>query len=134
MSWCWWLHFFATATVLLVTGAVGMGLGLLCIFNPDFWDQLVAQGFIQVHGRVGQFSDLLSPATQGALLVFFFMAIAAAGLGMLWLSKRMLKGLRFFFDLMDRAKPLFRRWRRHAFARAARRFNSPVSKVSAEGK
>ena len=45
--------------------------------------------FIQVHGRIGQFFDLLSPAAQGALLVFFFMAIAAAG--MLRLSKRMLK-------------------------------------------
>jgi uncharacterized membrane protein len=126
--------FFATASLLLVTGVVGMGLGLLRMLSPDLWDQLVAQGFIQVQGRLGQFFDLLSPTAQGALLVFVFMAVAAAGLGMLWLSKRMLKGLRFLFDLMlDRAKTLFRR-RRHGFAWDARRFNGPVSKVPAEGR
>jgi len=127
--------FFATAALLLITGVAGMGLGLIRMLSPDFWDQLVAQGFIQVHGRIGQFFDLLSPAAQGALLVFFFMAIAAAGLGMLWLSKSMLKGLRFLFDLiLDRAKTLFRRRRRHAFAWDAGRFNGTVSEVPAEGK
>jgi hypothetical protein len=111
--------FFATATLLLVTGVMGMGLGLLRMFNPDLWDHLVAQGFIQFHGRIGQFFDLLSPATQGGLLVFVFMAVAAAGLGMLWLSKRLLKSLRFVVDLMlDRAKTVFRR-RRHLFATGA---------------
>ena len=125
--------FFATATLLLVTGVMGMGLGLLRMLNPDLWDHLVAQGFIQVHGRIGQVFDLLSPATQGGLLVFIFMAVAAAGLGMLWLSKRMLKGLRFFGDLMlDRAKTLLRRRRRHAFAWNARRGNSPVREVPPE--
>jgi len=116
--------FFATATLLLVTGVMGMGLGLLRMFNPDLWDHLVAQGFIQFHGRIGQFFDLLSPAAQGGLLVFLFMAVAAAGLGMLWLSKRLLKGLRFLFDLMlDRAKTLFRRRRRNGFVWGSRRFN-----------
>lgn len=121
--------FFATATLLLVTGVVGMGLGLLRMLNPDLWDQLVAQGFIQVHGRVGQFFDLLSPATQGGLLVFLFMAVAAAGLGMLWLSKRLLKGLRFLFQLMlDRARMLFRRRRQHGFAWGSRRsYSNEVS-------
>ena len=125
--------FFATATLLLVTGVMGMGLGLLRMLNPDLWDHLVAQGFIQVHGRIGQFFDLLSPATQGGLLVFIFMAVAAAGLGMLWLSKRMLKGLRFFFDLiLDRAKTLLRRRRRHPFAWNARRLSSPIREVTPE--
>jgi uncharacterized membrane protein len=111
--------FFATATLLLFTGVMGMGLGLLRMFNPDLWDHLVAQGFIQFHGRIGQFFDLLSPATQGGLLMFLFMAVAAAGLGMLWLSKRLVKGLRFVVGLMlDRAKTLFRR-RRHRFATGA---------------
>jgi hypothetical protein len=45
----------------------------------------------------------------------------------------MLKGLRFFFDLMlDRAKTLLRRRRRHAFAWNARRFSSPVREVTPE--
>ena len=43
---------------------------------------------------------------------------------MLWLSKRMLKGLRFLFDLMlDRAKMLFSRRRCDGFAWGSRRFN-----------
>lgn len=125
--------FFATATLMLVTGVVGMGLGLVRMLNPELWDQLVAQGFIQVHGRVGQFFDLLSPPTQGALLVFAFMAVAAAGLGMLWLSKRLLRGLRFLFDLMlDRARTLFRRRRRHAFAGNSRWFGSSAGEGSQE--
>jgi hypothetical protein len=66
--------------------------------------ELVAQGFIQVNGRISQFFDLLPPAAQRALLVFLFMAIAGAGLAMLWLSI-MLKGLRFLFDLiLDRGE------------------------------
>ena len=122
--------FFATAVLLLITGVIGVSLGLVRMLNPDLWYQLVAQGFIQVQGRIGQFFDLLSPAAQGALLVFFFMAIAAAGLGMLWLSKRMLRGLRFFFDLMlDRARTLFKRRRRHGFAGDPRGFNAPVREV-----
>ena len=122
--------FFATATLLLVTGVVGMGLGLLRMLNPDLWDQLVAQGFIQVDGRVGQFFDLLSPAAQGGLLVFVFMAVAAAGLGMLWLSKRILRGLRFIFDLMlDRARTLFKRRRRDGFAGKTSSVNSPIREI-----
>ena len=125
--------FFATATLLLVTGVTGMGLGLLRMLNPDLWDHLVAQGFIQFHGRIGQFFDLLSPATQGGILVFLFMAVAAAGLGMLWLSKRLLKGLRFLFDLMlDRAKTLFDRRRRRAFAEDRGWFKTPVSDLPSE--
>ena len=125
--------FFATATLLLVTGVMGMGLGLLRMFNPDLWDHLVAQGFIQFHGRIGQFFDLLSPATQGGLLVFLFMAVAAAGLGMLWLSKRLLKGLRSLFDLMlDRARTLFRRRRHHGFAADGGWFKNPVKEAPSE--
>jgi uncharacterized membrane protein len=117
--------FFATASLLLITGVMGTGLGLLRLLNPELWDQLVAQGFIQFHGRIGQFFDLLSPSTQGALLVFLFMTIAAAGLGMLWLSKRMLQGFRFLFDLiLDRAKTLFRRRRRHGSAWGSRPFEA----------
>jgi hypothetical protein len=88
--------FFATATLLLVTGVMGMGLGLLRMLNPDLWDRLVAQGFIQVHGRIGQF--LTYYHRQLGALVFIFMAVAGRT-GMLWLSKRMLKGMRFG-DLM----------------------------------
>jgi len=123
--------FFATATLLLVTGVMGMGLGLLRMLNPDLWDQLVAQGFIQVHGRVGQFFDLLSPAAQGGLLVFIFMAVAAAGLGMLWLSKRILRGLRFFFDLMlDRARTLLKKRRRDGSVANTNRVSTPVRDIS----
>ena len=122
--------FFATATLLLVTGVMGMGLGLLRMLNPDLWDQLVAQGFIQVHGRIGQFFDLLSPAAQGGLLVFVFMAVAAAGLGMLWLSKRLLRGLRFFFDLMlDRGRTLLKRRLRDGFAANTNSVSTPVREI-----
>ena len=122
--------FFATATLLLVTGVMGMGLGLLRMLNPDLWDQLVARGFIQVDGRIGQFFDLLSPAAQGGLLVFVFMAVAAAGLGMLWLSKRILRGLRFFFDLMlDRARTLLKKRRRNGFAANTNSASTPVTEI-----
>ena len=114
---------FRDSDPLLVTGVAGMGLGLIRMLNPDFWD----------YGRIGQFLDLLSPATQGGLLVFLFMAVAAAGLGMLWLSKRLLKGLRFLFDLMlDRAKALFRRRRRHVFARDGGWVKSPAGEGRSE--
>jgi uncharacterized membrane protein len=125
--------FFATATLLLVTGVMGMGLGLLRMLNPDLWDQLVAQGFIQVHGRVGQFFDLLSPAAQGGLLVFVFMAVAAAGLGMLWLSKRILRGLKFLFDLMlDRARILFMRRRRDGWVGHTSSANPPIRDIPSD--
>jgi hypothetical protein len=115
--------YLAVAGAVVVTGVIGMGLGLLRLLNPELWDQLVAQGFIHINGRLAELFDLLSPASQGASLVFFFMAVSAIGLGMLWVGKRMLRGLRFLFNLIFERVTQFIRKRPRALASHLRTFS-----------
>jgi uncharacterized membrane protein len=113
------IAFFASAAALVLIGLFGVGLGLLRLFRPEFWDQLVERGFIHVGEPVAQFLDLLSPAGQGLALVLFFLVVAACGLGLLWLGKYMLQGLKFLFNLvLEKGKTLAKKRPQRLISRA----------------
>jgi len=76
-----------------------MLIGLTRILLPQLFDRLVVLGYIQLGGPVGEFLDHFSPSYQGLLMILFASVFAAAGLGMLWLGRYLLRGLRFLFSL-----------------------------------
>jgi len=91
--------YYAVAGSFLLVGALTMLLGLTRIILPQLFDRLVAAGYLQMNGPVGEFFDNFPPAFQGLLMILFASLFAAGGLGMLWLGKYMLRGLRFLFSL-----------------------------------
>ncbi len=91
--------YFAVAGSFVLVGAVTMLLGLTRLILPQLFDRLVLLGYIQLGGPVGEFLDHFSPGYQGILIILFASLFAAAGLGMLWVGKYMLRGLRFLFSL-----------------------------------
>jgi uncharacterized membrane protein len=91
--------YYAVAGSFLLVGAVTMLLGLIRIILPQLFDRLVALGYIQLGGPVGEFLDHFSPGYQGILIILFASLFAGAGWGMLWVGKYMLRGLRFLFSL-----------------------------------
>jgi hypothetical protein len=67
---------------------------------PDAWDKLVALGVIQINGPVADFLDRLSPPEQALVMILIATVFAAGGLGLLWLGKYMLRGMRFLLSLI----------------------------------
>ncbi len=91
--------FFAVTGTTLLAGSVIMLFGLSRYFMPQLFDRLIELGIVRMDAPV-EFFTQFSPADQGLLLVLIASVILAAGLGMLWLGKRMLRGLRFLFSLV----------------------------------
>lgn len=91
--------YYAVAASFLFSGAALMLLGLTRFILPQLYDRLVAAGYVQMNGPVGEFLDQFSPSNQGLIIIVFAGLVAGAGLGMLWLGKYMLRGLRFLFVL-----------------------------------
>jgi len=91
--------YYAVAGSFLLVGALTMLIGLTRILLPQLFDRLVVLGYIQLGGPVGEFLDHFSPSYQGLLMILFASVFAAAGLGMLWLGRYLLRGLRFLFSL-----------------------------------
>ncbi|MBI4473889.1 MAG: hypothetical protein HY646_14575 [Acidobacteria bacterium] len=94
------LAYFATAAGFLLVGVIGIGLGLLRIFQAELWDRMVLLGYIHLDGSFAQLFEALSPSAQGAVIIVFFSVFAASGLGLIWLGKYLLRGLRFLFNLV----------------------------------
>jgi uncharacterized membrane protein len=90
--------FFAVTGTTLLAGSVIMLLGLSRYFMPQLIDRLIELGIVRIDEPLELFTQF-SPADQGLLLVLMASIILAAGLGMLWLGKRMLRGLRFLSSL-----------------------------------
>jgi uncharacterized membrane protein len=113
------IAFFASAAGLVLIGLFGMGLGLLRLFRPEFWDQLVQRGVIHVGEPIAPFMEILSPAGQGVALILFFLAVSACGLGLFWLGKYMLQGLKFLFNLiLEKGKTLAKKRPQRLISRA----------------
>lgn len=91
--------YFASVGSVLLVGALFMLLGLVRWFLPHAWDQLVTIGIIRFNDTPGDFFDNLPPAEQGLLLIVVASVLIAAGLGGLWLGKRLLVGMRFLLTL-----------------------------------
>ena len=96
--------FYAATGTILFASALFLLMGLVRLVMPGLWDQLLALGFIQVQ-IPGYTLDQLPGDEQAFLLILAGAILGAAGFGMLWLGKRMLRGLRFLFTLvLDRAR------------------------------
>jgi uncharacterized membrane protein len=91
--------YYAAMGVVLLTGASFMLLGLTRIYQPELWDRLVTVGIIHIDGRLAEFLDQFSPSGQGFLMIVFASMFVASGLGMLWLGKYLVQGLRLLFSL-----------------------------------
>jgi uncharacterized membrane protein len=91
--------FYATAGSILLVGALFMLLGLTRILFPPVFDLLISRGIIQL-GPLAEFFDQLTTADQSLVMILFAGVFIAAGLGMLWLGKHLLRGLRFLFRLV----------------------------------
>ncbi len=94
------LAFYAFAGAFLFASALCLVGGLIRMYQPELWDSLVASGHIRIDGPPSELLDQLSPPGQGFMFVLLALALAAAGLGMLWLGKRFLRGLRLLFSLI----------------------------------
>ncbi len=97
--------YYITMGVVFLAGALYLLLGLSRIYLPGVWDKLVALGFIQMDGPLADFFDQMSPAAQGVVMIVVAAVFIACGLGMLWLGRYLVRGLRFLFNLaFDRVR------------------------------
>jgi uncharacterized membrane protein len=91
-------YFAVTGSTLLV-GALFILLGLIRVISPHLWDILLAAGIIQMNGPPAEFLDRFSPADQGFLMIMAGGILGVAGLSLLWVGKRLIRGLGFLFTL-----------------------------------
>jgi uncharacterized membrane protein len=91
--------YFAAAGSILLVGAIFTLLSFVRFALPDLWDKLVLLGFIQINGPAAEFLDRLSPPDQALLMILIATVFVACGLGLLWLGKYMLRGMRFLLTL-----------------------------------
>ncbi len=98
--------YFATGICMVVTGSLGIVLGLVQMYHPELITQ-INQAFNQEVISLGP----LSPQWAGVVILAGSIILTALGLGWLWLGKRMARGLRFLGCLLwDRGQRL---WQRH---------------------
>jgi uncharacterized membrane protein len=91
--------YFAAAGSILLVGAIFTLLSFVRFALPDLWDKLVLLGVIQINGPAAEFLDRLSPPDQALLMILIATVFVACGLGLLWLGKYMLRGMRFLLTL-----------------------------------
>ncbi len=121
--------YYAVAGSVLLVGTLTLLLGLMRLGWPQLFDRLVTLGFIQLNGPPNEFFERMTSAEQGLVMILFASVFIAAGLGLLWLGRYLLRGLRFLlniaFDWMRRSAQLVRRKLRQEKTEA------PVSPVAA---
>jgi uncharacterized membrane protein len=101
------IGFYAATGSFLLVGSLVTLMGLTRFLTPHLFDRMVDLGFIQLGGPVGEFLDQFSPADQGLLMMLVGCIFLGLGLGMLWLGKHLLRGLRFLFSMLfDRIRRL----------------------------
>jgi uncharacterized membrane protein len=105
-------YFAVTGTTLLI-GALFTLLGLLRLISPHLWDNLLAAGIIQMNGPPADFLDRFSPVDQGFVMILAGGILGVAGLSLLSMGKRLIRGLGFLsalsFDWTRRVAKAFRR-------------------------
>jgi hypothetical protein len=92
--------FYAAAGSILLVGAIFTLLAFTRFALPDVWDKLVTLGVIQINGPVADFLDRLSPPEQALVMILIATVFIGSGLGLLWLGKYMLRGMRFLLSLI----------------------------------
>jgi hypothetical protein len=121
--------YFAAAGSILLVGGIFTLLAFIRFALPDVWDKLVMLGVIQINGPVAEYFDRLTPPEQALLMILIATVFAAAGLGLLWLGKYMLRGMRFLLSLTFDWTRRFAQTVRRKFRRDQRE-GVPASQVS----
>jgi hypothetical protein len=105
--------YYVTAASMFLVATIFMLLGLIRIGVPGIWDRLVSVGIIQMHPDAAYVFEQLPVGAQGFLLIVFAAVFAAIGLGMLWIGKYLVRGLRFLVSLLlDSLRQLVEKIRR----------------------
>ena len=91
--------YYLAAGVVFMTSALFLLLGFTRIYQPMLWDRLIALGVIRMDRDLADIVAQFDPGTHGFLLILIGSAFAATGLGMLWLGRYLVRGLRFLFSL-----------------------------------
>ena len=89
--------YFAVTGSLLLVSALFTLLGLVRLFTPHVWDNLIAAGFIQMPA---EFLERVSPVDQAVMMLVCGVIVGVAGLGLLWAGKHLFRGTRFLFALL----------------------------------
>jgi uncharacterized membrane protein len=99
------LAYFTAAGAVLMAGAVVSLCGLTRMSSPGLWDRLVSNGIIHMDGPFGEFMDQLPTSAQGFLMIVVGLVLISVAIGMLWVGKHLIRGLRFLLAFaFDRAK------------------------------
>jgi uncharacterized membrane protein len=89
------IAYYAAAVSLVVGGGLGILASLVRIFNPEFLDRIYELYDVQIMS-----GGPIPPEYMGVVGLIGSIVFTAAGLAMLWLGKRMLRGLRFAGNLV----------------------------------
>jgi uncharacterized membrane protein len=118
--------YFAATGSILFAGMLCLLLGLLRLCLPGWWQGLIATGVIQINGPPAECLDHLQGADQGLVILGVGVVLTAAGLGMLWVGKRMCRGLRFLLGLaLDRMRSMNENIRRKSRSQPKRHRMAP---------
>ncbi len=111
--------YYAAVGAVFLAGSVFLVLGLMRTYRPEIWDRLINMGVIQLDPQFADFISQLTIAEQGSLLLLFAATLLAAGLGMFWLGRHLVRGLRLLFNLaFERVRLLARMLRRNLSTQA----------------
>jgi hypothetical protein len=94
------VSYYVVASAFLLASGAFLTLGMSRIYEPDWWDRLLAVGIIQMDDEVAMVLDRLSPSAQGNLLILFAIVAAAVALAMFWLGRYIVRGVRFLFGVL----------------------------------
>lgn len=106
--------YYAATVAMLLSGTLFLALGLLRIYQPVLWDRLVANGIIQMDEQGAELVERILPGAEGFLLLAAAALLIGLALGMLWLGRYLVRGLRLLFAMVfdgaRRAAEGFRKW------------------------
>jgi uncharacterized membrane protein len=92
--------YFALGTSLVVGGLLIMVMGGLLVFYPDLTSKLLFMGYLHLDWGTSDLNQM-PLVYQGLLSLLIGLILAAVGLGLLWLGKYLLKGLRYLLILVS---------------------------------
>ncbi len=90
--------YFALGTSLVVGGLLIMVSGGLLVFYPEMASRLLYMGYLHLDWGASELNQM-PIVYQGVLFLLIGLILAAVGLGLLWLGKYLLKGLRYLLTL-----------------------------------
>jgi HAAS domain-containing protein len=121
--------YYAAAGIVLLTGVLFMLVGLSRIYQPELLERLITIGVLRLDRKLADLMDMLSPSGQGVLMLVVACVFVAAGAGMLWMGRYLVRGIRFLFSLIFERLQKFAEDIRQRM-RQGKREGPPLSQIS----